>query len=162
MEFSRQEYWRRNLFPTPGFLPGPGNELASSASPALAGRFFTTEPPGKPNLPVFILNEGKLQYLPVTLRKNPHRDLQGLDHLALLPFLASYFIRCLTEIFVSFLLAPECLSSFLPQNLCRSTSFPPHFLFTWPQVSAQQSLSSRKCFLTFQTKVFPPDSLSLY
>ena len=28
-------------------FPDPGIELASLASPALAGRFFTTEPPGK-------------------------------------------------------------------------------------------------------------------
>ena len=32
----------------PGDLPNPGIELLSLASPALAGRFFTTEPPGKP------------------------------------------------------------------------------------------------------------------
>ena len=32
-------------FLTPGDLPDPGIE---SASPALAGRFFTTETPGKP------------------------------------------------------------------------------------------------------------------
>ena len=32
-------------FPTPGDLPDPGIRLAS---PALAGRFFTTEPPRKP------------------------------------------------------------------------------------------------------------------
>ena len=37
--FSRQEYWRGLLFPSPGIEP---------VSPALAGRFFTTEPPGKP------------------------------------------------------------------------------------------------------------------
>ena len=30
--------------PPPGDLPDPGIELAS---PAMAGRFFTTEPPGK-------------------------------------------------------------------------------------------------------------------
>ena len=35
-------------FPSPGDLPDPGAEAASLASPALAGRFFTTEPPGKP------------------------------------------------------------------------------------------------------------------
>ena len=35
-------------FPTPGDLPNPGFELVSPASPALAGRFFITEPPGKP------------------------------------------------------------------------------------------------------------------
>ena len=32
----------------PGDLPDPGLELMSPASPAMAGRFFTTAPPGKP------------------------------------------------------------------------------------------------------------------
>ena len=45
MEFSRQEYWSGLLFPIPGDLPDPGIEPASPVSPALAGRFFTTEPP---------------------------------------------------------------------------------------------------------------------
>ena len=48
MEFSRQEYWSGLPFLTPGDLPDPGIELVSPASPALAGRFFTIEPPGKP------------------------------------------------------------------------------------------------------------------
>ena len=48
MEFSRQEHWSGLPFPIPGDLPDPGIELVSPASPALAGRFFTTEPPGKP------------------------------------------------------------------------------------------------------------------
>ena len=34
-------------FPPPEDLPDPGTELASLASPVLAGRFFTTEPCGK-------------------------------------------------------------------------------------------------------------------
>jgi len=34
-------------FPPPGNLPNPGIE---SVSPALASRFFTTEPPGKPKI----------------------------------------------------------------------------------------------------------------
>ena len=34
-------------FPPPEDLPDPGFELASLATPALAGRFFTTVPPGK-------------------------------------------------------------------------------------------------------------------
>ena len=42
MEFSRQEYWSELPFPSLGDLPNPGIELES---PALAGRFFTTEPP---------------------------------------------------------------------------------------------------------------------
>ena len=50
MEFSRQEYWCRLPFPTPGDLLDPGIEHTSPESPALAGRFFSTEPPGKPML----------------------------------------------------------------------------------------------------------------
>ena len=45
--FSRQEYWSGLPCPPPGNLPDPGIE---SESPALAGRFFTTEPPGKPKV----------------------------------------------------------------------------------------------------------------
>ena len=41
--------WNGLPFPTPGDLPDPGIEHTSSASPALAGRFFTTETPGKPH-----------------------------------------------------------------------------------------------------------------
>jgi len=43
MGFPRQNYWSGLSFPSPGYLPDPRIE-----SPALAGRFFTTEPPGKP------------------------------------------------------------------------------------------------------------------
>ena len=49
MEFSRQEHWSRLPFLTPGDLPDPGIKLESLVSPALAGRFFTTVPPGKPH-----------------------------------------------------------------------------------------------------------------
>ena len=42
MGFSRQEYWSGLPFPAPGDLPGPGIELMSLISPALAGGFFTT------------------------------------------------------------------------------------------------------------------------
>ena len=48
MKLSRQEYWSGMPFPTPGDLPNPGIEPVSLASPALAGRFFTTASPGKP------------------------------------------------------------------------------------------------------------------
>ena len=44
VEFSRQEYWSGLPFPIPGDLPDPGIEPTSPASPAFAGRFFTTEP----------------------------------------------------------------------------------------------------------------------
>jgi len=35
-------------FSPPGDLPDPGIKLGSLVSPELAGRFFTTVPPGKP------------------------------------------------------------------------------------------------------------------
>ena len=46
-EYSLQEYWSGLPFPSPGNLPGPGIKPGSSA---LAGSFFTTEPPGKPDV----------------------------------------------------------------------------------------------------------------
>ena len=45
MGFPRQEYWSELPFPFPGVLLDPKIE---PASPALAGRFLTTEPPGMP------------------------------------------------------------------------------------------------------------------
>ena len=50
MGFPRQEYWSGLLFPPPADLPHPGIELLTLVSPALAGRFFTTVLPGKPQL----------------------------------------------------------------------------------------------------------------
>ena len=44
LEFSRQEYWSGFPFPSLGDLPDPGTD---SASPALVGGFFASEPPGK-------------------------------------------------------------------------------------------------------------------
>ena len=40
------------LFPSPGDLPDPGVE---ATCPALAGGFFTPEPPGKPSVDTLIL-----------------------------------------------------------------------------------------------------------
>jgi len=55
MDFSRQEYLSGLPFPSPADLPDPRIESSSPAVPALAGRFFTTEPLGKPILyPVLI------------------------------------------------------------------------------------------------------------
>ena len=47
MGFSRQEYWSGLTFPSPGDLPDPGNQTCISCVSCIAGRFFTTEPPGK-------------------------------------------------------------------------------------------------------------------
>ena len=47
MGFSGREYWSGLPFPLPGDLLDPRMEPTSLASPALAGSFFTTAPPGK-------------------------------------------------------------------------------------------------------------------
>ena len=49
MGFPRQEYCSGLPFPSPRDLPDPGIEPVASA---LATGFFTTEPPGKPDLSV--------------------------------------------------------------------------------------------------------------
>ena len=48
MERSTQEYWKQP-FPSPEDLPDPRIEPGTLVSPAIAGRFFTTESPGKPS-----------------------------------------------------------------------------------------------------------------
>ena len=45
MGFSGQEYWSGVPLPSPEDLPDPGIEPVSPVSLALAGGFFTTEPP---------------------------------------------------------------------------------------------------------------------
>ena len=49
MGFTRQEYWSGLPFPSSGDLPNAGIKCKPPMSPALAGRFFTTEQPGKPH-----------------------------------------------------------------------------------------------------------------
>ena len=61
MGFPRQEYWSGLPFASPGDLPNPGTELPI---PALAGGFFTTEPPGKP------INIKSQNHMPLTLNEN--------------------------------------------------------------------------------------------
>ena len=53
VEFSRQEYWSRLPCPSPGDLPDPG---IKPESPALAGGFLTSDPPGKNLLMNFYLS----------------------------------------------------------------------------------------------------------
>ena len=61
MRFPRQEYWNGLPFPSQGDLAHPGIEPVSLASPALAGRFFTTESPGKPQIHIAVYKIDKQQ-----------------------------------------------------------------------------------------------------
>ena len=45
LEFSRQEYWSGQPFPSPGYLPNPGIE---PGFPVLQADSLPSEPPGKP------------------------------------------------------------------------------------------------------------------
>ena len=69
--FTRQEHWSGLLFPTSGNLPDPGME---PASPALAGKFFTTEPAGKHSV-------GYMMYNMVSLRMQ--KQIQESSYLSL-------------------------------------------------------------------------------
>ena len=63
-------------FPSPGFLPNPGIEPTSLASPAGAGGFFTTEPPGKPFMTCVSGNKSFVETGLVSLLDPGHR----VDH----------------------------------------------------------------------------------
>ena len=50
MGFPRQEYWSRLPFPPPEDFPKSGIKAMFPAAPALVGKFFIIEPPGKPTV----------------------------------------------------------------------------------------------------------------
>ena len=47
-EIKKKKYWSGLPFPPPGDLSDPGNKPTSPGFSSLTGRFFSTEPPGKP------------------------------------------------------------------------------------------------------------------
>ena len=79
MGFPWQEYWSGLPFPSSGDLPDPGME------PALVGRFFTTETPGKPT------TKDKLLNLKYRLEKNVYNYL-SLRPTCILYINAEYFL----------------------------------------------------------------------
>ena len=60
MRFSKQEHWSVLPFSSPGDFPDPG---IKATSPALAGRFFTTEPPGKSYIYMFFFRVFSLKVI---------------------------------------------------------------------------------------------------
>ena len=76
MGFSRQEYWSVLSFSSSGDLLDPGIE---PSLPALAGGFFTTEPPGKP----LLCHKGvqMLGYLQFHMAQSPGTVSIQLSHL---------------------------------------------------------------------------------
>ena len=58
MGFCWEEYWSGLPCPPPGDLPDPGKE---PTFPALAGRFLTSKPPGKPELGTRIIKQDRVR-----------------------------------------------------------------------------------------------------
>ena len=69
MGFSRQEYWSRLPFPSPGDLPNLGIE---PRSPAFQADALSSEPPGKPYVyayNIIIHSSQKIETISVTLER---------------------------------------------------------------------------------------------
>ena len=66
--FSWREYWSGFPCLPPGDFPNPGTEPMSPASPALQVDSLSTEPPGKPHMPLKGANNGT--YCPVATKLN--------------------------------------------------------------------------------------------
>ena len=80
--FPRQEYRSGLPFPSPGNLPDPGIKPVSSA---LANKFFTTEPPGKPRVfqilvyLMILLSNSCIKGMPQSLKWTNNQKPWGLD-----------------------------------------------------------------------------------
>ena len=72
MGFPRQEHWSGLPFPPPGDLPDPGIEPAALVSPALAGGFIMTAPPGQPRYPHSSKEERRQRRIKCSPRNTKH------------------------------------------------------------------------------------------
>ena len=82
MGFSRQEYWSRLPFPSPGDLPDPGIEPSMSpAALALADRFFTTSAAWDPTMKVKVRSLSRVRLFatpPYVVTTQPHACRRAL------------------------------------------------------------------------------------
>ena len=138
MKFCKQEYWSGLPCPPPGDLPNPRIE---PMSPALAGGFFTTEPPG--NLRVNIL--GFVSHVVCVAAAQPHfcsmncgshqGNTKPLDW-AVFPKNSSYRNRwCAVCHFHTCVGSPSlCVSPHLPPSLpCGVTPWAPTYSTSSPK-----------------------------
>ena len=121
----QEEYWNGLPFPTPEDLPDPGIKPKSLMSPALASRFFTIAPPGKPN------------------NNNQFSSVQPLSHVRL--FATPWPATCQVSLSITnsqTLLKLMSVESVMPSNhliLCRPLLLPPSI---FPSISLFQWVSS--------------------
>ena len=147
MGFSRQEYWSGLPFPPPGYLPKPGIEPTSLASPTLAGGFFTTVPPGEPNHTFKALNFAhELSYhfmstFNQALHQTPHTQyLQPcwLQLFAILLMQTTSILSAFSNV-ISLLLRNSLLFLFLLKFFFHMCCFI-YFWLCWAFIAAQASL----------------------
>ena len=63
MGLSKQEYWSGLPCPPPGYIPDPGIEPLSQASPVLAGRFFTASTTWEAQQPCIYIHNRKRHFV---------------------------------------------------------------------------------------------------
>ena len=144
MGFPRQEYWSELPWPLPEDLPDSGIE---SPSPGLTGRFFTTEPPGKPNC----VNESEVTQLWPTLCDPmgcgpPGSSVHGIFQARILKWVAIFssrvssqprdetWVSCIARGLLTVWANREVIVSLVPivegQFICHRLHI---FLMIWPE-----------------------------
>ena len=144
MGFPRQEYWSELPLPLPEDLPDSGIE---SPSPGLTGRFFTTEPPGKPNC----VNESEVTQLWPTLCDPmgcgpPGSSVHGIFQARILKWVAIFtsrvssqprdetWVSCIARWLLTVWATREVIVSLVPiiegQFICHRLHM---FLMVWPE-----------------------------
>ena len=96
MGYSRQEYWSGLPFPSSGDLPDPGIE---PVYPALAGGFFTTESPGKPQVNPFTSVQSCLTLCDPMDCSPPGSSVHGILEARILEWVAISFSNKLEQLF---------------------------------------------------------------
>ena len=134
MGFPRQEYWSGLPFPSPGNLLDPWFE---PTSPAFAGRFFTTKPPGK------------------RLELEPHFMLHKIFHFSLLikiivmcvHIIGEKLCRCTQAINIKqFQTHADCSQTPFVITISLSTYWAGlHLCRTWPRSTDSLPLSCLVC-----------------
>ena len=115
--FPRQEYWSRMQFPTPGDLPDPGIKLTSPAGVScIAGRFFTTGPPGEPQL-LWKDSDACIRWLCISTR-------EGWSLLCTVPCVCSVVSTCFVTPWTAALQVPLSMG-FPRQEYWSGLPFPP-------------------------------------
>ena len=135
--------WSGLPFPAPG---EPSNSGIKPMSPALAGRFFTTEPPGKPQLQ-FLLIIYPFTHSSIHLTSAKpcpgNRMEDQLDKRLCIITIFAFTLENSVSPLLYFLPRPFLCSL---KNLCSFTCIakgacPPHYLCPNPLLSSVQSLS---------------------